>query len=373
MSAGFAALMKQAAHMSQKATVRTAGIVGDDLAINSKQLIGGQPGRKRPMVLAVAKGSLINKAMLIPAALGLSVTFPWLIMPALTAGGAYLCYEGIDKFLHKKPPPDPGKPEAAVKDHVAWEKRHVRKAIKTDLILSAEIVAVALWTVAGTPFLVQAAALAAAGVAMTVGVYGVVGGLISLGDIGAKLAEKKGNGIAAKAIRGFGRALQKTAPPVIKTIGVIGTVAMFLVGGGMVMHGIPGGEHLMTGMLNAAGSNPIVQNVAAGAIETLAGVLAGFAAIPVMKVIEPPIEKAWHLGQKLLRKLKPARKAAPENSDENAPAPSPAPDTAPVTLSSAPDVKASLNQAAKPANENAPQPAPETRAGTAVKNTRPVK
>lgn len=355
MSAGLAAVLKQAAAMSKKATVRTAGIVGDDLAINSKQLIGGQPGRKIPMVAQVAWGSAKNKALLIPAALALSVTFPWLIMPALTVGGAYLCYEGIDKFLHKpKKPENPGKPEALVKDHAAWEKRHVKKAIKTDLILSAEIVAVALWTVAGAPFLVQAAALCIAGAAMTVGVYGIVGGLISLDDVGAKLAKKQGTGLFAKAVRGFGRALQKTAPPVIKTIGVIGTVAMFLVGGGMVVHGIPGGEHLLGNALAAVGTNPVVQAVTTGAAETLAGVAAGFVAIPIMRVIEPPIEKAWEFVKKLKSKLRPPKPAPQEEDEEAEPAPAPAPEAAkPAT---GPDVKSALNAAAKPANENTPPP-----------------
>ncbi len=349
MSAGIAAVLRQAALMSKKATVRTAGIVGDDLAINSKQLIGGQPDRKLPMVWAVAKGSAKNKAILIPCALALSLTLPGLIMPALTVGGAYLCYEGIDKFLHKKPKPAPGTPEAQSHDHAAWEKRHVRKAIKTDLILSAEIVAVSLWTVAAAPFAAQAVAMIAAGIAMTVGVYGIVGGLIKLDDIGAALAKKEGKGLVAKSTRAVGRLLQKTAPPVIKTIGVIGTVAMFLVGGGMVVHGIPGGEHLMANMLTAVSANPFVQNIAIGAIETAAGVAAGFAAIPFMKVIEPAVEKSWNFGKKLLGKIRPQRASAPDD-DDDAPAPArvPTPVATPA-LSSAPDAKANLNAAAKPA------------------------
>jgi predicted DNA repair protein MutK len=360
MSAGLAAVLKQAAAMSKKATVRTAGIVGDDLAINSKQLMGGQPDRKLPMVYAVAKGSLKNKALLIPTALALSITFPGLIMPALTIGGAYLCYEGIDKFLHKKPktPEKPGKTEAQVKDHAAWEKRHVKKAIKTDLILSAEIVAVSLWTVAGAPFIAQAAALAAAGIAMTVGVYGIVGGIIKLEDIGAAMMGKQGNGIFAKATRGLGKALKKSAPPLVKTIGVIGTVAMFLVGGGMVVHGLPGGEHMMANALNLVGSNAILQGVATGALETVAGVAAGFAAIPVMRVIERPIEKAWEFSKKLISKLKPS-KPEPDEADEEADAPAPAAPAPDNALKATSDIRGDLNAAAKPVGNDS-KPADNT-------------
>src|SRR3972149_1222954 len=176
MSAGFLSVLNQALILAKEATVRTMGIVGDDLAINAKQLSGGDSDRELPMVYAVAKGSLINKAILNPSALLLGVTLPGLIMPLLTIGGAYLCYEGIEKFLHRKKANVPRKTGHEVADPAAWEKKKGRKAIKPALILSAEITAVSLWIVAAAPFIVQAAAMVASGIAMTVVVYGFVGG-----------------------------------------------------------------------------------------------------------------------------------------------------------------------------------------------------
>jgi predicted DNA repair protein MutK len=341
MSAGFLSVLNQALAMSKRATVRTLGIVGDDLAINAKQLSGGESDRELPMVYAVAKGSLKNKAILIPSALLLGVTFPALIMPLLTIGGAYLCYEGVEKFLHRKDPEHPEKTEHEVKDHAAWEKRRVKKAIKTDLILSAEITAVSLWTVAAAPFLVQAAAMISAGIAMTAVVYGFVGGILKLDDLGAKMMSKTGDGFLAKARRSIGKAILKAAPRLVKTIGVIGTVAMFVVGGGMVLHGIPGGEHLLTGALNAISSNALIQGAVTMVAETAAGVLAGFVSVPVMKVLTPLLSKTRDFGRKIfsgLKKKKPAVVVKAEQTSE----------PSPEALKNVTDVKNALNTAAQP-------------------------
>jgi hypothetical protein len=194
---------------------------------------------------------------------------------------------------------------------------------------------------------------------MTAGVYGIVAAIIKADDLGHAMSKKKGDGPFAKATRGLGRFIAKAAPPLINTIGVVGTVAMFLVGGGMVMHGLPGGEHLMTSAMNMVSTNAAVHAIAGGALETVAGLAAGFVAIPVMRVIGPPIEKAFELGKKLIHRLK-APKPEPADADEEAPSGT-APAAAPANdaLKSAPDVKADLNAAAKtPANDTAPPPAP---------------
>jgi hypothetical protein len=349
MSAGFLPLLNQALAMAKKATVRTLGIVGDDLAINAKQLSGGEPGRELPMVLAVAKGSLKNKAILIPTALLLGVTLPGLIMPLLTIGGAYLCYEGVEKFLHRKEPEHPQKTEHEAKDHAAWEKRRIKKAIKTDLILSAEITAVSLWTVAAAPFIAQAAAMIASGVAMTAVVYGFVAGILKLDDLGAKMMNKTGNSFPAKAQRGIGKAILKTAPKLVKAIGVIGTIAMFLVGGGMVLHGIPGGEHFMNTALAAISSNAIVQGAITLAAETVAGIAAGFLSVPIMKVLTPLAGKISDFGKKVASHFKKKPPVAVANA--NTPQTS---EASPDALKNAPDVKNALNTAVQPsANDNA--------------------
>jgi hypothetical protein len=346
MSAGFLPLLNQALAMAKKATVRTLGIVGDDLAINAKQLSGGEPGREMPMVYAVAKGSLKNKAILIPAALLLGVTLPGLIMPLLTIGGAYLCYEGVEKFLHRKEPEHPQKTEHEVKDPAAWEKRRIKKAIRTDLILSAEITAVSLWTVAAAPFVIQAAAMIASGIAMTAVVYGFVGGLLKLDDLGAKLARKTGDGFLAKAQRGLGKAILKTAPKLIKVIGVIGTVAMFLVGGGMVLHGIPGGEHFMSTALTAISSNALVQGVLTLAAETAAGIAAGFLSVPVMKVLTPLAGKIRDFSRKIAVRFKKKQPAAASTAQQAA-------EASPDALKNVADVKTALNTAVQPpVNDN---------------------
>lgn len=345
MSAGFLTLLKQMAVMAERAAAKTVGVVGDDLAISCNQLIGGQPERKLPMVLKVVKGSLKNKAVLIPCALALSFTFPAAILPALTIGGALLCFDSVDKIVHKKLKPVKQKSEAEDNDHVAWEKRHIKRALKTDLLLSAEVTTVSLGVVVGMPFLVQLGAMAAAGLAMTAAVYGVVAGIIKMDDIGAALVKTPGANPAAKAARGIGKAIVHAAPKVIKTIGVAGTVAMFFVGGGMLIHGIPGGEQLMAAGLSAITSNGILQGALAVAGETALGLAAGFAAIPVAKVVVPPCRNVMEFCRGLINKV---RHQLPEPADDvdEAPAPEASPNALKATLS------AELNAAAKaPASE----------------------
>lgn len=353
MSAGFLSLLQQMAAMSKQAAVRTVGVVGDDLAISCNQLIGGQPERKLPMVMKVVKGSLKNKAIMIPCALALSATFPGAIVPALTVGGALLCFDSVDKIIHKKLKPIRQPNEAEDNDHAAWEQRHVKRALRTDLLLSAEITTVSLWTVMGAPFLVQLAAMAAAGVAMTAGVYGIVGGLIKFDDVGAALTQTPGRNIASKALRGIGKAIVHAAPPLIKTIGLLGTAAMFFVGGGMLVNGIPGGGHILASAVCAVSSSALVQGVLTVVGEAAVGLLSGFAAIPVAKVVLPPYRKAVALGKTLVKKVRVPMQVTVTP---------PAGDPPASALKSVPDAKASLNAAAaRPANDNqsaAQSPAP---------------
>ncbi|MEZ0223951.1 MAG: DUF808 family protein [Alphaproteobacteria bacterium] len=350
MSAGFFALLQQMAVMSQRAAVRTLGVVGDDLAVSCNQLIGGQPERKIPMVWSVVKGSLRNKAILIPCALALSFTFPVAIMPVLAAGGALLCFDSMDKLVHKKLKPPTGQvSEAYANDHAAWEKRHVKRALRTDLVLSAEITTVSLWTVAGMPFLVQLGTLVTTGLGMTAAVYGVAAGIIKMDDAGAALLKVKGNNIFAKAARGAGKVIGHAAPKVIKVIGYLGTAAMFLVGGGMLVHGIPGGEHLMASAVGAVSANALVQGALVVAAETALGLVAGIAALPVAKVVAPPLRKGYEFCAKIVNKLRHRQPEA--NDDEDVAAPVPAPEAAKDALKGA-NVKTALNAAAgKPAND----------------------
>jgi uncharacterized protein len=355
MSAGFPALLQQMAVMTQKAAIRTLGVVGDDLAVSCNQLIGGQPERKIPMVWSVVKGSLRNKAVLIPCALALSFTFPAAIMPVLAAGGALLCFDSMDKLVNKKLKPPPAQvSEAYANDHAAWEKRHVKRALRTDLVLSAEITTVSLWTVAGMPFLVQLGTLVATGLGMTAAVYGVAAGIIKMDDAGAALLKTTGNSIFAKAARGAGRLIGHAAPKVIKVIGHLGTAAMFLVGGGMLVHGIPGGEHLMAGALGSVTANTIAQGALAVLAETAVGLAAGIAAVPIAKVVAPPLRKGYEFCAKFLNRL---RHRAPEAQDDDedtaAPVPAPAPEAAQGALQKTRDIRADLNSAAND-NRSAP-------------------
>jgi predicted DNA repair protein MutK len=355
MSAGLLALLQDTATATQAAMVKTTGVVCDDLAVSCNQFIGGQPQRKIPMVLKVAKRSIVNKAILIPSALALSLTFPAAILPALAVGGALLCYDSMHKITHKaiKPPPV-AVSEAYANDHVAWEKRHVKSAMKTDLVLSAEVTTVSLWSASQAPFLVQLGTLTATGLAMTVAVYTAVAGIIKMDDAGIALEKAKGDGVFARACRATGKAIGHVAPKLIKTIGVVGMAAMFLVGGSMLVHGIPGGEHLMGTALSFLGHNAVVQAVAGVAAQFAVGVVAGVASLPVAKIVIPAYHKAAAWTRQTLEKtgLVKLKKPLP------APAPQPAPAAAPKPLPEKGTAANALKAATQlPVNDVKPQPA----------------
>lgn len=258
-----ATLLDDVAYLTKVATKKTAGVLGDDLALNAEQVSGIEPNRELPVVWAVAKGSAVNKVILVPVALLLSAFVPWAITPLLMFGGAFLCFEGFEKvvgkFLHPKAPEDHKKALEALSneqvDVTAMEKEKIKGAIRTDFILSAEIVVIALGTLQEQPFLQRAATITTVATLMTIGVYLLVAAIVKLDDAGLSLTRRPSS---QPALRAFGQALLWTAPQLLKVLSVLGTVAMFLVGGGIVVHGIPFLQRLVHGAEVGAGGLPSV-------------------------------------------------------------------------------------------------------------------
>jgi predicted DNA repair protein MutK len=275
-------ILDDVALLSKTAAQKTAGVLGDDLALNAQQLTGLHPERELPVVRAVAIGSLKNKAILVPAALALSAFLPQAITPLLMIGGAYLCYEGFEKVAHALLP-HAGEHEAAAApapvDAATLERDKIRGAIRTDFILSTEIVVIALGTVADAPFGERFGVVAGVAVALTFGVYGLVAAIVKLDDAGLYLSRRAG----PAAIRGVGRLLLGAAPKLMRCLSVAGTAAMFTVGGGILLHGFHG-AHALTQAWEAYGAAapawaapllplwPIV-------LEALAGLAAGALAL----------------------------------------------------------------------------------------------
>jgi predicted DNA repair protein MutK len=252
-----ATILDDVAVLTKVATKKTAGVLGDDLALNAQQVSGVRAERELPVVWAVAKGSALNKAILVPAALAISAFVPWLITPLLIVGGLFLCFEGVEKlahkFLHSKQEDDAHHAELTQAltdpnaDLAAVERDKIKGAIRTDFILSAEIIVIALGTVADKPLGTQVAVLVSIAVLMTIGVYGLVAGIVKLDDLGLRWVEQGG------ALAPVGRGILRAAPWLMKGLSIAGTAAMFLVGGGIVVHGIPALHHLVQGWMVAAG------------------------------------------------------------------------------------------------------------------------
>ncbi|MFS1288043.1 DUF808 domain-containing protein [Pseudomonas piscis] len=245
-----AAVLDDVALMTKMAAKKTAGVLGDDLALNAQQVSGVRAEREVPVVWAVAKGSFRNKLILVPAALAISAFAPWLVIPLLMLGGAYLCFEGFEKlahkFLHSKAQDQVAHDQLIeavadpATDLVAFEKDKIKGAVRTDFILSAEIIAITLGTVADAPLAQQVVVLSGIAIVMTVGVYGLVAGIVKLDDLGLWLARKPG-----QLARSVGGAILRAAPYMMKSLSVIGTAAMFMVGGGILTHGVPAAHHLI--------------------------------------------------------------------------------------------------------------------------------
>ncbi len=245
-----AAILDDVSVMTKVATKKTAGVLGDDLALNAQQVTGVNADRELPVVWAVAKGSLVNKAILVPAALLISTVAPWAVIPLMIVGGAFLCYEGVEKLAHKylhSADEDAASHAAHLKavqdesvDLVALEKGKIKGAIRTDFILSAEIIVITLGTVATQPFTTRLSVLVAISLIMTIGVYGLVAGIVKLDDLGLAMTRR-----ADAASRAIGAGILRAAPLLMKFLSIAGTAAMFLVGGGILVHGIPALEHFI--------------------------------------------------------------------------------------------------------------------------------
>ncbi|MTC61255.1 DUF808 family protein [Providencia rustigianii] len=234
-----AAVLDDVSVMTKMAAKKTSGVLGDDLALNAQQVTGVRADRELPVVWSVAKGSFLNKLILVPLALLISAFIPWAVTPLLMVGGAYLCFEGAEKlahkFLHKnsQEPSETQQVELSPEDIAEFEKQKIKGAIRTDFVLSAEIIAITLGIVSSTTFLNQVVVLSLIAIVMTIGVYGLVAGIVKLDDLGFYLQKK-----ASAILRKFGNGLIYATPYLMKTLSVVGTAAMFMVGGGILTHGI---------------------------------------------------------------------------------------------------------------------------------------
>ncbi|RZT05588.1 hypothetical protein SAMN05216319_5116 [Duganella sp. CF402] len=279
-----ATILDDVALMSKMAAKKTAGVLGDDLALNAQQVSGVRAERELPVVWAVGVGSLKNKAILVPAALAISAFAPWAITPLLMVGGLYLCFEGFEKIAHSllhRADDDHHKQELHEAlanpevDLVALEKDKIKGAIRTDFILSAEIIVIALGTVATAPFMQQVTVVVGIALLMTVGVYGLVAAIVKMDDAGLYLSQRGG-----AAVRTLGRVLLGAAPILMKLLGVVGTVAMFMVGGGILTHGLPFAHDLIHHAAEASG--PVLGAIVPTVLDAVTGVLAGALALVVV-------------------------------------------------------------------------------------------
>ena len=281
-----ATILDDVALMTKVAAKKTAGVLGDDLALNAQQVAGVQADREIPVVLAVAKGSAINKLILVPSALLISFFLPWLITPLLMLGGLFLCFEGAEKLVHKYLHADEADNHAARVealadanvDMVAFEKDKIKGAIRTDFILSAEIIVIALGSAAGATLLNQTLVLVIISVAMTIGVYGLVAGIVKIDDLGLHLLKKTSN-----AAQTTGRILLSAAPKLMKFLSVAGTIAMFLVGGGILVHGVPALHHGVEDLSHLTG---MFSSLTGALLNGLVGLLAGGLVVAILMLFQ---------------------------------------------------------------------------------------
>lgn len=288
-------LLDDVAVLSKVAVKKTSGVVGDDLALNAEQVSGFRADRELPVVWAVAKGSFVNKLILVPTALVISAFAPRLIVPLLMIGGVFLCYEGVEKLVHRYLHREESQQEKASRvervaalanpaiDLVALEKTRIKGAIRTDFILSAEIVVIALGTMATAPISQQIGALSVIGVGITVLVYGLVAAIVKLDDLGLTLTRAAGQHPAAASSRAFGALILRAAPWLMRTLSVVGTAAMFLVGGSIVAHGVPVVEHLIALTEHRSGPAGVAVKLL---LEGLVGVLVGAVVVAVVTGVQ---------------------------------------------------------------------------------------
>jgi len=283
-----ATLLDDVSVMSKVAAKKTAGVLGDDLALNAEQVTGVRAERELPVVWAVFKGSAVNKMVMVPAALLLSAVFPWIITPLLMLGGAFLCYEGFEKVAHKllhSREEDEQKHTQRLRaltdkavDMVQFEKQRIRGAIRTDAILSAEIIVIALGTVQDETLPVRIGVVSLIAAVITVGVYGLVAGIVKLDDLGMHLIENAGESKLAAVRRKSGEMVLAFAPKMMKALSVLGTAAMFLVGGGILVHGVPLLATWLHGIEGIAHGLPVAADLFSGLASLVYNAVVGIAA-----------------------------------------------------------------------------------------------
>lgn len=291
-----ASLLDDVSVMTKVAASKTAGVLGDDLALNAQQVAGFSADRELPVVWAVAKGSFKNKLILVPAALLISAVAPWMILPLLTVGGGFLCFEGFEKlahqFLHSKA--EDGEHHQSLAnalsdpniDIASYEQDKIKGAIRTDFVLSAEIVVITLGTLVGVDFTKQVIVLAGIAIIMTVGVYGLVAGIVKLDDAGLFLSKVQGERIIASCQRKLGRTLLTTAPYLMRALAVIGTAAMFMVGGGIIAHAIPLIHTAIHHLLEGLGATGFALSVLGLLLDACLGVLVGALVLGLVTLIQ---------------------------------------------------------------------------------------
>lgn len=295
-----ATVLDDVALLTKVAAKKTAGVLGDDLALNAEQVSGVRANRELPVVWAVAKGSFKNKLILVPAALTISAFAPWAITPLLMVGGAYLCYEGFEKVAHKllhSKQEDEAEHAEIIEaisdpkvDLVAFEQKKIKGAIRTDFILSAEIIVIALGTVKDVPMLTQVLVVSGIALLMTIGVYGLVAGIVKLDDAGLHLIKEKASGVWGGFKRALGRGILRFAPYMMKTLSIVGTAAMFLVGGGILVHGIPVAYDVIHHAAEAVKSMPMGNTlgvITPVLLNGIAGVIAGGIVLLGVKLLTP--------------------------------------------------------------------------------------
>ena len=293
-----ATVLDDVALLTKVAATKTAGVLGDDLALNAQQVAGVRADRELPVVWAVAKGSFVNKAILVPAALAISAVAPWAITPLLMTGGAFLCYEGFEKLAHRvtASPAERDAEHAKLTqaivdpaiDLVAFEKDKIKGAIRTDFILSAEIIIITLGIVEAAPIASQVAVLTGIAIVMTVGVYGLVAGIVKIDDAGVFLSRRTGDGGWPRLQRQAGRALLTGAPWLMKGLSIAGTAAMFLVGGAIIMHGIHALQPHVDDLVAAAGAvrgvGPVLEPLAPLLVDATMGLVVGALVLAMVSV-----------------------------------------------------------------------------------------
>ena len=300
-----ATILDDVAVLTKVAAKKTAGVLGDDLALNAQQVSGVKADRELPVVWAVCKGSFLNKAILVPSAIAISAFIPWAVTPLLMAGGAFLCLEGFEKLAHKylhRPAEDDARHEELVNalsnpsvDLVALEKDKIKGAIRTDFILSAEIIAITLGTVQSSPLATQITVISGIALLMTVGVYGLVAGIVKLDDAGLLMTQRTGDSAFRRTQRSVGRGILKAAPYLMKTLSVVGTAAMFLVGGGILTHGFGALNRLLEQWIAAAGQvgGVVVQQLVSLSLDGVVGVLAGAIVLAAVTAFKRVKARQW--------------------------------------------------------------------------------